>query len=200
MRHKNSALMIRIKDFIESYFEDRYRMPTIREIANKMGVAPSCVYRYLVEMNELEMISYSNGRMSTEKIDKMKLATNTAALVGSIPCGSPDEREAYVEDYMPLPTSIFGAGDLYILRADGDSMTEAGIDDGDLVVVKETSRADIGDIVVALDEDNRNTLKRLKFDYDKNCYYLHPENDKYNDIYLTELVIQGIAQHVIKEL
>lgn len=200
MRSKNPELMKKLKLFIEDCFEANHRMPTVREAAKEMNVSPSCVHRYLVEMAEKGYISYENGRLSTDKIDKMRLATNNAALVGSIPCGSPDEREAYVEDYMPLPVSIFGADNLYILRADGDSMTEAGIDDGDLVVIKKTSHADIGDIIVALDEDNRNTLKRLEFDCDKECYYLHPENENYNDIYVTELVIQGIAQHVIKEL
>lgn len=200
MRSKNPELMKKIKSFIEDFFEESHRMPTVRETANGMNVSPSCVHRYLVEMAGKGYISYEHGKLSTDKIDKMRLTTNKAALVGSVPCGSPDEREAYIEDYIPLPVSIFGVGDLYILKADGDSMTEAGIDDGDLVVIKETNHADIGDIVVALNEDNRNTLKRLRFDYEQGCYYLHPENEKYDDIYVTQLVIQGIAQHVIKEL
>ncbi len=200
MRSKNPKYMEQMKLFIENCFEKTHRMPTVREIAKKMNISPSCVHRYLVEMDERKIISYSNGRMSTDKIDKMNLQTNNAALVGSIPCGSPDEREAYVEDYMPLPVSIFGEGDLYILRADGDSMIDVGIDDGDLVVIKEQNCANVGDIVVALNEESRNTLKTLCFDDGKGCYYLHPENDKYDDIYVKELVIQGIAQHVIKAL
>ena len=76
MRHKNTELMIRIKDFIESCFEENHRMPTVREIAAEMKVAPSCVHRYLVEMDERDMISYSNGRMSTEKIDKISMLLN----------------------------------------------------------------------------------------------------------------------------
>ncbi len=200
MRSKNPELMKRIKLFIEDCFEENHRMPTLREIAKEMSISLSCVQRYLVEMAERELISYSNGRMSTEKIDKMNLATNNAALVGSIPCGSPDEREAYVEDYMPLPVSIFGSGDLYILRADGDSMIDAGIEHGDLVVVKEQNYAEIGDIVVALVENSCNTLKRLEYDDERQSYYLHPENDNYEDIYVDNLSIQGVAKHVIKQL
>ncbi len=80
MRSKSKELMIKIKDFIESSFEENHRMPTIREIATEMNVVPSCVHRYLVEMNERGMISYRNGRMSTEKIDNMNFQTNSAAL------------------------------------------------------------------------------------------------------------------------
>ena len=200
MRSKNKELMAEIKLFIEISFEDTHRMPTVREIAKEMHISPSCVHRYLVEMDERNIISYSNGRMSTDKIDKMNLQMNNAALVGSIPCGSPDEREAYVEDYMPLPVSIFGSGDLYILHADGDSMTNAGIDDGDLVVIRKQNYANVGDIVVALDDENQNTLKTLCFDEDERRYYLHPENEKYDDIYVNGFIVQGVAQHVIKKL
>ena len=138
--------------------------------------------------------------MSTDKIDKMNLQTNSAAVVGSIPCGTPDEREACIEDYVPLPVSIFGEGDLYILHAQGDSMIEAGISNGDLIVIKKQNHANIGDIVVALDEENRNTLKTLCYNEKMKRYYLHLENKLYDDIYVKDLVIQGIASHVIKQL
>ena len=108
--------------------------------------------------------------------------------------------EAQIESYMPLPVSIFGSDELYILHADGDSMTGIGIDDGDLVVIKKQHQANIGDVVVALDGENQNTLKTHCFDKNKGRYYLHPENDEYDDIYVDMLTIQGIAQHVIKKL
>ena len=200
MRSKNPELMKRIKTYIEDFFEGNHRMPTVREIANAMNIANSCVHRYLVEMADKGIISYSKGRMSTDKIDKMDLRTNNAALVGSIPCGTPDEREALVEDYMQLPVSIFGKGNLYILHASGDSMIDAGINNGDLVVIKEQDYSDVGQIVVALDDNNCNTLKTLAYNTEKNCYYLHPENKNYDDIYVAGLYIQGVAQHVIKKL
>lgn len=200
MRSKNPELMKRIKTYIEDFFDNNHRMPTIREIANEVKVANSCVHRYLVEMADKGIISYSKGRMSTDKIDKKDYRTNSTALVGSIPCGTPDEREALVEDYIELPISVFGTGNLYILHADGDSMVDAGIDDGDLVVIKEQDYANVGQIVVALDNNNGNTLKTLAFDNDKKCYYLHPENKDYDDIYVEGLFIQGVAQHVIKKL
>lgn len=75
-------------------------MPTVREIANGMKIAVSCAHRYLVEMADREIISYANEKMSTDKIDKMDLRTNNAAFAGSIPCGTPDEREAYLLLYV----------------------------------------------------------------------------------------------------
>lgn len=200
MRSKNTDLMFKIKAFIESCFDDNHRMPTVREIAKEMGISPSCVHRYLIEMAEREIISYSKGRMSTDKIDKMNLQTNNTPIVGHIPCGTPNEQEAYIEDYIPLPVSIFGYDDLYILHASGNSMIGVGIEDGDFVVIKKQNYADVGNVVVALDEDSRNTLKTLCFDKDKKRYYLHPENEKYDNIYVEKLVIQGVAQHVIKKI
>lgn len=78
-------------------------------------------------------------------------------------------------------------------------MIEAGIDDGDLVVVKKQIYAEDGDIVVALVE-NQNTLKRFYRDEDSKKIILHPENKRMKDIVVDECYIQGVACHVIKSL
>ena len=90
-------------------------------------------------------------------------------------------------------------GDFFILRASGQSMIEAGIDDGDLVVIKKQVEANDGDIVVAL-VDNQNTLKRYFRDDENKKIILHPENKKMKDIIVDECCIQGVACHIIKEL
>ena len=79
-------------------------------------------------------------------------------------------------------------------------MTEAQIDDGDLVIIRKQQTAEIGDIVVALTDEDENTLKRLCFNKERQSYYLHPENNDMEDIYVSSLRIQGIATHVIKAL
>ena len=79
-------------------------------------------------------------------------------------------------------------------------MIDAGISNGDLVVIKRQNHANIGDIVVALDDEKGNTLKTLCYNEKMKRYYLHPENNRYDDIYVKHLVIQGIASHVIKQL
>ena len=200
MRSKSTELMLQIKSYIENYFEMYAATPTVREIAKSMRIATSSAYRYLVAMSERDMISYENGIISTPKIEMMSPEVNPAAIVGSIPCGTPDEREALVEEYLPLSVSVFGTGSFYVLRASGDSMIDAGIDDGDLIVIKEQSTANIGDIVVALTDEDKNTLKRLRYNSEEKSYYLHPENKTLEDIYVDDLRVQGVATHVIKAL
>ena len=105
---------------------------------------------------------------------------------------------------MKLPEMIFGRGDFYILRANGDSMVDEGIDEGDLVIVENVRTANVGDIVVALDENQQNTLKTYAgIDEASGQAILKYENqEKYPDleIRVRELVIQGVARKVIKSL
>ena len=105
-----------------------------------------------------------------------------------------------MEEYLPLSVSFFGKGDFYALRASGSSMTGAQIDDGDLVIIRQQHTAQIGEIVVALTDEDKNTLKRLLYDDDRQSYYLHPENKDMEDIYVSGLRVQGVATHVIKAL
>lgn len=200
MRSKSMELMLRIKDYIESYYERYSSIPTVRDVASSMKIAVSSAHRYLVAMAEKDMVSYANGVLSTPKIEMMSPEVSPAAIVGSIPCGTPEEREAQIEEYLPLSVSFFGKGDFYALRASGNSMIEAQIDDGDLVIIRVQQTAQIGDIVVALTDEDKNTLKRLCFDDERQSYYLHPENKDMEDIYVSGLRVQGVATHVIKAL
>ena len=99
---------------------------------------------------------------------------------------------------------MFGKGDFYILRAKGDSMVDAGIDEDDLLVIERNCPALVGDIVVALDEDNQNTLKRYAgYDEDSGYYILEYENEEQypgKTIKLRSFQVQGVARHVIKSL
>ena len=110
------------------------------------------------------------------------------------------EQEELVEEYFPLPTAIFGQGDFFILRASGDSMIEAGIESGDLVVIQRNQVAEEGDIVAALIENRESTLKTLRYDRPNRCTILHPENKALDDIRTTDCQIQGVAVNVIKSL
>lgn len=106
--------------------------------------------------------------------------------------------------YVSLPVSLFGKGDFYILRAKGDSMVDAGIAEGDLLVIERNCPASEGDIVVALDQEQQNTLKRyVGFDNDEKCFILAYENEaRYPGevIKLKSFEVQGVARHVIKAL
>ena len=100
--------------------------------------------------------------------------------------------------------SLNRKGDFYILRAKGDSMADAGIDEDDLLVIERNCPALEGDIVVALDEDNQNTLKRYAgYDEDSGYYILEYENEERypgKTIKLRSFQVQGVARHVIKSL
>lgn len=200
MRSKSLELMSLIREYIERYFDRYSSTPTVREIAGAMHISASSAHRYLVAMAERNMITYENGVLSTTKIEMMTPQVNHAAIVGSIPCGTPEEKEAQIEEYLPLSVSVFGRGSFYVLKASGASMIDAQIDDGDLVIIREQENANIGDIVVALTDEEKNTLKRLSYNHDKESYYLHPENKELDDIYVKQLRVQGIATHVIKAL
>ena len=123
---------------------------------------------------------------------------------GSIRCGDPESEEEQVEMYISLPEVLFGKGNYYLLRAVGDSMEHAGISDGDLVPIRKQEQCSVGDIVVALDENHENTLKRYGgIDQRSKKAILEYVND---DVYpgkcilVSKLVLQGVAKHIIKDL
>lgn len=197
MRSKDPEIMKRIVDFMEAYHLDYNSSPSLRVIADGVGIGSTTVYRYLMEMNERGMICYDGKTIRNEKIDKSQRGTIRAAVIGRIACGIPNLAEQHVEGYVNLPESLFGQGNFYILRASGCSMTEAGIDDGDLVVIREQNTAEDGQIVVALVDDEA-TLKRFFHEGDR--IRLHPENPQMKDIFVTDCRIQGVAVKVIHDL
>lgn len=199
MRHKSTELMNQIKAFAEQFYFDNGRSPSTTEIANEVGIARGTAHRYLVDMGQRGLISYRKGVISTDKMDLLSPDNSAEVYSGAIPCGPLDTVEATLDGYVKLPVSIFGKGELYVICTNGDSMVEAGIDSGDYVVVQKNVRAEEGDIVVAL-SNNDNSLKRLMWDEECQSFYLHPENKHLEDIYVEDLDIQGVARYVIKAL
>ena len=199
MRSKSPELMKEICQYVEKYFLQNAISPSTTKIAEEVGVSRGTAYKYLIAMNEKGMIEYDGRNIQTDVTRKLNTESSQTAIVGSISCGSPQYEEEDIEEYISLPTAIFGKGDFYILHASGDSMIEAGIDDGDLVVVRKQNYADEGDIVVAL-VDNQNTLKTFYRDKQNRKIILHPENESMEDIVVDSCYIQGIACHVIKAL
>lgn len=204
MRSKNPELMKEICTYVSDYYRSKRSSPSVSEIAKAVGIAKTTAYRYLVDMNERGMISYDGHSIETPQIDKCTSGYFSAPIVGSIHCGDPETEEEHVEEYVSLPESIFGQGEFYILRATGDSMVDAGIEDKDLIVIRKQDTASVGDIVVALDEDSQNTLKTLDGIDDESGYAIlrYENQEKYPDkvIRVRELVVQGVAKHVIKAL
>lgn len=206
MRTMSSEVMERIISYIDQYFCDKHTTPSAGEIAQGVGIPRTTAYRYLVEMDARGMIEY-NGKSRTIRTPMIKkFATDSAPcpLLGSVPCGSAQTEEENIREYISLPVTLFGSGKFYILEASGDSMVDVGIDSGDLVVIRTDCTAKIGDIVVALTEDNESTLKVFGgIDEDNHKAILEYRNQaKYpgRKIFVDQLIVQGVTKHVIKAL
>lgn len=199
MRHKSTELMGKIQAFVEDYYKRYRHSPSTTEIADAVGIARGTVYKYLVAMSEQGIIRYDGQQITTEQTEKVQTEFASVAILGSVSCGVPTLEEEYAKEFVSLPVSMFGKGTFFLLKANGDSMIDAGISSGDMVLVKKQSEARNGEIVVALVE-NENTLKRYIVDKEKNQIRLHPENKAMKDIIVADCKIQGVAVKVIKDL
>ncbi|MBQ7592435.1 MAG: helix-turn-helix domain-containing protein [Clostridia bacterium] len=202
MRYKSSEKMKEIVRAIEDLRLRADREPTVAQIAAEVGLAPSSVHAYLHEMEEKGIVSYRGRRPETGRTRLFDGETSVAAVVGSVKCGDPELEEAEVLGYVRLPQSIFGKKNFYILHARGDSMEDAGINDGDVIVVENTPEAGRGDIVVAMTGDGENTLKRFEgLDAKSGRAVLRFENEAVypgKTIEVDRLMIQGVCRFVIK--
>lgn len=184
-----------IKKFITEYVDETGNSPTVYEIASGTGIAKTSVARYVNAMIERGEID-NCGRRTLKPTDTKAEAVRVPIL-GQVACGLPKLAEENIEEYVRLPVALFGRGAFYILRAVGDSMVNAGIDDGDLVLIRQQPIAEAGQIVVALVEDEA-TLKR--YYPEKDHVRLHPENPELEDIIVPSCEIQGVAVKVLKDL
>lgn len=195
MRHKSTELMGTIKAFVEDYYKKYRHSPSTTQIADAVGIARGTAYKYLLAMSDNGMIRYDGQQISTDQTEKVQTEFTSVALLGTVSCGVPTLEEEYIEEYV----SMFGKGTFFLLRAKGESMIEAGISPGDLVLVRKQSEAKDGDIVVVL-VANENTLKRYFVDKENQKIRLHPENKTMKDIIVSDCKIQGVAVKVIKNL
>ena len=184
MRSKSRAKMDEIAAFANQYYLAHGHSPSTTAIAAHVGMARGTAYKYLAVTQ------------------KHNPDFCLAERVGSIRCGSPEEEAANVDEYVTLPVSVFGKGEFYLLRAKGDSMNLAGVDEGDLLVVEKAETAALHEIVVALDENGGNTLKRLEYDASRGRYFLQAEssNPENRNLYPAEISIQGVTKYVIKQV
>ena len=199
MRNVSADTIIMIRRCVEDYFDDYTRSPSVREIANMTGISKSTVQRYIEIMERVGIITRTDDGIETPYISKTEKNMVSVAKLGRIPCGPLDEKEEYIEGYVKLPESFVGKGKFFILTASGDSMIEAGIDDGDMIIIKQQETARKGDIVVAL-AGGQSTLKRYMPDPSIKKIRLHPKNSSMQDIIVDNCQVQGVAIKVIKSL
>ena len=199
MQHKNPEYMNEIIAYVDRFYSQTHEYPTCSQSAENTSLQRTAVFNYLVAMHKEGKIEYDGKRIVTPFIRASRSSeTRPVGVVGSISCGLPTDAEARLEQYVNLPAMIADSDHMYLLYAAGDSMIGAGIDDGDMVLVRRQETANDGEIVVAWVEGEGNTLKRLRHDGDQ--VILHPENPKLSDIPVEDLKVQGVAVWVFKKV
>lgn len=181
-------------DYIKDIIDERGIAPSVREIGMAVGLKSTSSVQY--NLNALEEAGYilrDPNLKRTIRLCSQKSKPSYVPLVGTVTAGQPILAVESIEDYIPVP--IKNNKDLFALRVRGDSMINAAILNGDIVVIDKTPAAQNGDIVVALIEDEA-TVKR--FFKEDGHFRLQPENDAYEPIIVNELSILGKVKMVIR--
>lgn len=200
MRTKDEDLARKIKNCIEEYYCQYGTSPTVRYIASHVGCGKSNISRYIDYLRDQGLLTIGDNGYETDITRATETNMIAVPKLGYVPCGPLSEEYECIDCYVRLPASFVGnAKSCFLLSASGNSMIDAGINDGDLVLVKQQENANYNDIVVAL-VDNEVTLKRYRPNSDKSCIVLHPENKRMKDIVVDNCKIQGVAIKVIKDL
>jgi repressor LexA len=201
-----------IWNYLVEYVDRHGYPPTVREIGEEVGLAsPSTVHAHLANLERagllrrdptkpraLELIGRERPqeapRAGREERDVARLP-----LVGQIAAGGPMLAEQDIEEYLPMPAATKGD---FLLRVKGDSMIEAGILDGDLVIVQRAQDARNGDIVVALagDDESADEATVKTFYRERDRIRLQPENSALEPIYAQHVQILGRVVGVFREL
>ena len=203
MNNKNDKREAEIYDFVNNYIQNKGFSPTTDEICREFGIAKSTASKFINRLIERGLLEKC-GRYGLALTGR-SASRRLAPIVGSVACGKPILASEDIEGYLTVDSDVMGSGEFFALRAEGDSMINAGILSGDLVYIRRQSYADDGEIVVAMVDDeitgeSRATLKRFFRDRENKRYILRPENEKMQDIIVSEVNIIGVAVSVLKML
>jgi repressor LexA len=178
----------KILDFILGTVEERGYPPSVREIADAVGLAsPSTVHAHLEALQRKGYIRKDATKPRAIEISyapgvgpsSARSGVRHVPLLGRIAAGTPIQAVEDIEEVMPIPASLIGDGTFFMLKVKGDSMVGAGINDGDLVVIRKQDDANNGEIVAALLEEEA-TVKTLMRQGGRTV--LRPENPTYEPI------------------
>ena len=196
----------RILAYIQSEIRERGYAPSVREIGEAVGLrSTSTVHGHLMRLEKKGLLrrdamkpramGLSPEYFSSE--DEVVDDVRRLPVVGRLAAGQPILAEENIEEDLPIPVGLTGSGEQFILRVRGDSMIEAGILDGDYIVVRRQADAQNGEIVVALVEDSA-TVKRF---YKENGYFrLQPENSTMEPIIVDEVSIVGKVVSLLRKM
>lgn len=205
MRSQNPELMRKIRDFVEDYALDHGgETPSMRRIGDRFHISHVTVIRYLRSMDEMGLVIYRNGELTTEKLRKIQeRETFSRNYLEGVSAGPGEYNEGAIDEYYTLPHVFTNGkkGKYFTLKVHGDSMRDAGISSEDVVICREQTEANEGDIVVAWVEGEGNTLKRLR--RDKKGLFLWAENEDWkpeNRNFGRKFTVQGVAFKILKDI
>lgn len=193
---KQEQLEKQIFDYINERISEGVP-PSIREICADLGIrSTSTVHRYLKILEDKGVLERDQNLNRAIRLASYGHSrTVNVPVLGTVTAGQPILAVEEVEGYLPFRTDIYNSEDLFALKVRGESMINAGILDGDLIIARKTSTAHNGEIVVALIEDEA-TVKR--FYKEKGRYRLQPENDYMEPIWADEVSILGMVIAVLR--
>ncbi|KAA8785999.1 transcriptional repressor LexA [Paenibacillus sp. 2TAF8] len=196
---KISSRQQAILEFIRNEVRLKGYPPSVREIGEAVGLASSStVHGHLDRLEKKGLIRRDPTKpraielLSQEESEHSHQFAHSVAripVVGKVTAGVPITATENIEDYFPLPTHYVGEQKVFMLSVVGDSMIEAGIVNGDYVIVRQQQTADNGDIVVAMTEDDEATVKT--FYKEKDHIRLQPENSTFEPLRLKHVSILG---------
>ena len=188
----------KILAFIKSEIDLKGYPPSVREICAAVGLkSTSTVHAHLNHLEEQGLIRRDPTKpRALEVTDGTQGRGRSVPLVGRITAGQPVLAVENIEDYLVLPQSMLGRDDIFCLRVQGESMIEAGILYGDIVLLRQQDAAENGDIVAALVEDEA-TLKRIF--YEKGHVRLQPENPAMDPIIVPDAQVLGKLVALIRQ-
>jgi repressor LexA len=195
-----------ILDFIKAEMRRKGYPPTVRDIGQAVGLSSSStVHSHLNALEAKGLIRRDPSKPRALEVighDRETVVTTMRGVrelpvLGAVAAGTPMLAEENIEGTIPLPTEVVREDSTFVLRVKGDSMIDAGIFDGDFVVVRQQPTAENGDIVVALLEDEA-TVKRFFREADR--IRLQPENDSMEPIYVRDVTILGKVVAVFRRM
>lgn len=185
--------------YIKQQIEQAGYPPSVREICNAVGLSsPSTVHRYINNLEEKGYIIKADSKKRAIKLTKQENGVDVLSVpvVGTVAAGQPILAEENIEEYFPLPINYAKNTQMFMLKVKGESMINAGILDGDYVIVEQKENAKNGEIVVALIDDSA-TVKTF---YKENDHIrLQPENDALEPIITKDAKIIGKVSGVFRK-
>ncbi len=195
-----------ILDFIRSEVREKGYPPSVREIGEAVGLASSstvhghldrlekkgCIRRDPTKPRAIELLGEEDER------DTVRIAVSKVPLVGKVTAGQPITAVENIEEYFPLPAHLVKDDEVFMLSVVGESMIEAGIHDGDYVIVRQQQTANNGEIVVAMTEDDEATVKT--FYKERDHVRLQPENPTMEPLRYKHVTILGKVIGLFREM